>query len=45
MIEIITESYTPSALPDESLKWLIDSLKMAYPEGNKRLNDLSDLHE
>ena len=37
--------YTPSLLPEESLKWLIDSLRMAYPEGNKRLDELTVLDE
>ena len=37
--------YTPSFLPEESLKWLIDSLRMAYPEGNKRLSELIVLDE
>ena len=32
--------YTPSFLPEESLKWLIDSLRKAYPEGNRRLNEM-----
>lgn len=37
--------YTPSFLPEESLKWLINSLRMAYPEGNRRLDELIALNE
>lgn len=38
-------TYTPSSLTEESLQWLIDSLRMAYPEGNKRLNELIALNK
>lgn len=35
---------TPPFLPKESLGWLIDALRIAYPEGNKRLNELIALN-
>lgn len=37
--------YTPAFLPEESLTWLIDSLRTAYPEGNRRLDELIALNE
>ena len=37
--------YTPAFLPEESLRWLIDSLKVAYPEGNQRLDELIALNQ
>lgn len=37
-------SYTPSFLPEESLEWLINALKTAYPKGNKRLDELEALY-
>jgi len=36
---------TPAFLPKESLKWLIDALRIAYPEGNRRLDELIALNE
>ena len=32
-------------LPEESVRWLIDSLRTAYPEGNRRLDELITLNE
>ena len=33
----------PSFLPKESLKWLADAIRAAYPDGNKRLDELITL--
>jgi hypothetical protein len=37
-------SNIPSFLPKESMIWLIKSLRIAYPEGNKRLDELIALN-
>ena len=36
---------TPAFLPEESLRWLIDALMAAYPEGNRRLDGLIALNQ
>lgn len=36
-------SITPPFLSQESLNWLIDALKTAYPDGNRRLDEMIEL--
>jgi hypothetical protein len=37
-------SNIPGFLPEESMIWLLESLRIAYPEGNKRLDELIALN-